>query len=60
MMCNACGFYCCASDQFYGCGCEHCPCSECWPDDDDDEGIDDPLYDCGAKVPHTSAVVQGK
>jgi hypothetical protein len=32
-MCNACGFYCCASDEFGGCGCDHCYCSECWPDD---------------------------
>jgi len=23
-MCNACGFLCCGSDQFGGCGCEHC------------------------------------
>ncbi len=36
-MCNACGFYCCASDVFGGCGCEHCPCPECWPDEPDEE-----------------------
>lgn len=30
-MCNACGFYCCASDQFEGCGCDHCEESACWP-----------------------------
>ena len=36
-MCNACGFYCCASDEFEKCGCEHCPCSACWPDDDDED-----------------------
>lgn len=23
-MCNACGFLCCGSDEFGGCGCEHC------------------------------------
>lgn len=28
-MCNACGFYCCASDQFEGCGCDTCGYEEC-------------------------------
>lgn len=28
-MCNACGFKCCASDQFSGCGCD-CDNPECW------------------------------
>jgi hypothetical protein len=28
-MCNACGFLCCASDEFGGCGCEHCGEPEC-------------------------------
>lgn len=23
-MCNACGFLCCGSDEFSGCGCDHC------------------------------------
>lgn len=39
-MCNACGFLCCGSDQFGGCGCDHCACEDCWsdePDDTDDE-----------------------
>jgi hypothetical protein len=31
-MCNACGFYCCASDCFSGCGCEWCPEPACRPD----------------------------
>lgn len=35
-MCNACGFLCCAYDGFSGCGCEDCPCPECWPDEDED------------------------
>lgn len=29
-MCNACGFYCCASDCFGECGCDHCPDPACW------------------------------
>ncbi len=29
MMCNACGFLCCGSDQFGGCGCEHCGNEAC-------------------------------
>ena len=28
-MCNACGFYCCANDDFGGCGCD-CKEPECW------------------------------
>jgi hypothetical protein len=32
-MCNACGFICCASDEFEGCGCDTC-------------GVDDCLEDC--------------
>lgn len=35
-MCNACGFQCCASDVFSGCGCDHCNCEHCWSDDADD------------------------
>ena len=31
-MCNACGFLCCGSDQFSGCGCTHCGCPECATD----------------------------
>ena len=32
---NACGFYCCGSDEFDGCGCDQCPCSDCWPGEDE-------------------------
>lgn len=28
-MCNACGFLCCGSDEFGGCGCEHCGEPDC-------------------------------
>ena len=28
-MCNACGFLCCASDEFSGCGCDSCGEPEC-------------------------------
>jgi hypothetical protein len=34
-MCNACAFLCCASDQFFGCGCDNCYDEDCWPDDED-------------------------
>lgn len=40
-MCNACGFRCCASDMFAGCGCDHCANSDCWDLDEDDESFDD-------------------
>jgi len=30
-MCNACGNLCCGSDQFDGCGCEHCFDPACMP-----------------------------
>jgi len=40
-MCNACGFHCCGSDQFTGCGCDHCDEPDCWSDDDfDDDYMD--------------------
>lgn len=35
-MCNACGNYCCGSDEFGRCGCEDCPNPACWPEDDED------------------------
>lgn len=38
-MCNACGFLCCASDEFSGCGCNDCECEACWTDTD--EGCDE-------------------
>lgn len=40
-MCNACGFICCASDCFEGCGCDHCADPNCWSDDDDFDTDDD-------------------
>lgn len=43
-MCNACGFYCCASYEFDGLGCDHCQCPACCPEDDhyfDDEDLED-------------------
>ena len=43
-MCNACGFFCCAYDGFSGCGCEHCPNPECWPDEEGDIEDDDGFY----------------
>ena len=47
-MCNACGFYCCGSDEFEGCGCDQCPCSACWPEVDEEEAEDG---DCGCCPP---------
>lgn len=46
-MCNACGFLCCGSDKFGGCGCDGCFEPECWTEADEDEGPDeyDPLDD---------------
>lgn len=41
-MCNACGFLCCASDVFGGCGCDHCHEPACRDDDEDDF---DPVWD---------------
>lgn len=35
-MCNACGFLCCGYDGFARCGCDGCPCPECWDEDDND------------------------
>ncbi|MFC6790629.1 hypothetical protein ACFQE0_14030 [Methylobacterium komagatae] len=60
-MCNACAFYCCASDEFEGCGCDHCYDSACRDDaaddidfgdtmpgdDEDDGGVLMPLAACG-------------
>lgn len=44
-MCNACGFMCCGSDEFEKCGCEHCECPDCWPDEDEDLEHDDLFED---------------
>lgn len=35
-MCNACHNVCCGSDEFEGCGCDHCGCEACWSIDDED------------------------
>lgn len=40
-MCNACGFYCCGSDEFGQCGCDGCPEPGCWSDDEDLYGDED-------------------
>lgn len=47
-MCNACGFFCCASDMFGKCGCDHCPNPDCFDDEDEFycDAIDDEC-DCG-------------
>lgn len=53
-MCNACGFLCCGSDEFSGCGCDGCPCEDCWSDDEDFFGDDDDEYtdyDCACTKP---------
>lgn len=52
-MCNACGFLCCGSDQFGGCGCESCGeegyldiCDQCGENQCDGYcGSDDDLFD---------------
>jgi hypothetical protein len=44
-MCNACGFYCCGSDEFDSCGCDHCPYVACHCYEDDDEDYED--GECG-------------
>lgn len=59
-MCNACGNYCCGSDEFDRCGCDGCPEPDCWSDEaddidfgddmggpDDDGGVLMPLAACG-------------
>src|SRR5690349_21768545 len=55
-MCNACGFLCCGSDMFSGCGCDHCKnqachdptCRGCGQEQDfcicDDDSINDDYY----------------
>ena len=51
-MCNACGNYCCGSDEFGQCGCDGCPEPECWSDDEDFFGdIHDPDMDCACARP---------
>lgn len=42
-MCNACGFLCCAYDAFSGCGCDFCENSDCWDNEDFDDGSYDPF-----------------
>ncbi|MFN3582956.1 hypothetical protein [Phenylobacterium sp.] len=46
-MCNACGFLCCAYDGFSGCGCDHCPESACWTDEDEFYDDDEDDFDFG-------------
>lgn len=62
-MCNACGFLCCGSDEFGGCGCDGCEEPDCWSDDDDlfgDDGdfdLDD--YDfCACRKPSAFQCVE--
>jgi hypothetical protein len=57
-VCNACGFLCCGSDEFEGCGCYHCGepaclriCKHCGENEcdgycqsDDDDGYYDAAY----------------
>ena len=45
-MCNACGFLCCASDEFHGCGCDNCDEEECWTICDPINGIHSDYCDC--------------
>jgi len=45
-MCNACGNYCCGSDEFGGCGCDGCDEPDCWSDDEDFDDEPD-YYDFG-------------
>lgn len=42
-MCNACGFLCCGYDTFSGCGCDFCENSDCWDNEDFDDGNYDPF-----------------
>jgi hypothetical protein len=53
MMCNACGFYCCAYDGFSKCGCDYCYEPQCWDEsmDDSPEDDDDGYYET-APAPH--------
>lgn len=49
-MCNACGNYCCGSDEFGQCGCDGCPEPECWSDDfDEDDDAYLPDMDCACR-----------
>ena len=58
-MCNACGFLCCGSDEFSGCGCDGCDEPDCWSDDDDFFGDDDDDYmDCACARPAQFECVQ--
>ena len=47
-MCNACGNYCCGSDEFGQCGCDGCPEEDCWSVEPEDDFEDDyALYGAG-------------
>jgi hypothetical protein len=55
-MCNACGFFCCGSDVFDACGCDHCDCPECWSDDEDDyDASDDGGFSCEEVEPEPAS-----
>jgi hypothetical protein len=45
-VCNACGYGCCASDEFEGCGCDSCDEPDCWTVCDPVNGIHGALCDC--------------
>lgn len=44
-VCNACGFQCCAMDDFDRCGCDYCEVPACWPDPLEDDYVDDDDFD---------------
>lgn len=58
-MCNACGFYCCGSDEFSRCDCDYCDEPDCWSDDFDEDDFDafDDL-DCACSRPSSFQCVQ--
>lgn len=57
-MCNACHNMCCGSDQFEGCGCDHCNEPDCWSDDEYFEDDDDFDLDCACSRPSSFQCVQ--
>lgn len=57
-MCNACGFQCCGSDMFGGCGCDGCDCEECWSDDEE-EGDESAFYVMQSEVAEDDLLAAG-